>query len=271
MLRKRKILITGGTGSWGHELTRQLLKDFEPKEIRIYSRGELKQVEMRRSFNDKRLNFIIGDVRDFIHLDEAMLGVDFVFHLAALKHVPVCESNPWEAVLTNIDGTQNVIRACIKNKVKKMVNVSTDKAVDPLNLYGVTKACAEKLTIAANNLTKDTSFICVRGGNVLGSNGSVVPLFRKQIEILNKITLTDERMTRFTFCLRDAIKLVLEALFESVGGEVFVMKMPALFISDLAKVMIENLGNENTKIEKIGIRPGEKIEEVLGACPRFHC
>ncbi len=257
------ILITGGTGSWGQELTAQLLRDHNPKEIRIFSRNELKQVEMKHSFNDPRLKFIIGDVRDIKRLSISMRGCDFVFHMAALKHVPVCEENPDEAVKTNVLGTQNVIEAAINNDVKKVVDVSTDKAVDPLNLYGVTKACGEKLVIAANKETDKTVFVCVRGGNVMGSNGSVIPLFRRQLETTNVLTITDKRMTRFIFSLSDAIRLVLKSTVDSVGGEVFVMKMPSSTIMDLAEVIKEELGNEDTKIEFIGIRPGEKLDEVL--------
>ncbi len=257
------ILITGGTGSWGQELTKQLLRDHNPKEIRIYSRNELKQVEMKRDFNNPKLKFLIGDVRDLKRLNTACRGCDYLFHTAALKHVTVCEENPDETVKTNILGTQNAIEAAINNGVKKFIDVSTDKAVDPLNLYGVTKACGERLTIAANNETDKTVFVCVRGGNVMGSNGSVIPLFRKQIELTNVLTITDKRMNRFIFSLPDAIKLLLKAAVDSVGGEVFVMKMPASSIVELAEVMKEELGDAKTKIEYVGIRPGEKIDEVL--------
>jgi len=263
ILYKSVILITGGSGSWGNELAKQLLDIYNPKQIIVYSRGEHKQVEMKRRFQDPRLKFIIGDVRDRDRLILASKGVDYIFHLAALKHVPVCEENPYEAVLTNIVGIQNVIDAAIINKVKKVIDVSTDKAVDPFNLYGVTKACGEKLIIAANLLSNDTKFVCVRGGNVLGTNGSVVPLFREQILKLNKITITDNRMTRFLMRVQEAIGLVLHATINSFGGEVFVMKMPACKIEDLANVMISRLGDKNTKFDTIGIRPGEKLHEVL--------
>ncbi len=261
--KNSRILITGGTGSWGNELVKQLLKKFDPKEIRIYSRGEHKQVEMRRRFQDERIKYFIGDVRDKERLLLCSKGIDYIFHLAALKHVPVCEMNPWEAVSTNIIGTQNVIEAAIENKVKKVVDVSTDKAVDPFNLYGVTKACGEKIIIAGNNISKKTRFVCIRGGNVLGTNGSVIPLFKEQIEKLNEITITDEQMSRFLMRVEDAIKLVLHATTHSIGGEVFVMKMSACKIIDLAKVMIDRFGNDRTKIRNIGIRPGEKLYEVL--------
>jgi len=264
MFNNKIILLTGGTGSWGTELVTQLLNENNPKEIRIYSRGEEKQCVMRRKFNgNSKLKFIIGDVRNIDRLDSALKEVDIVFHLAALKHIPVCEENPSEAVLTNIIGTQNIVQSSIKNNVKIMVNVSTDKAVDPLNLYGATKACGEKLTIAANNEFGKTKFVCVRGGNVLGTNGSVVPLFREQIITNNEITLTDERMTRFFITLKEAIKLLIKVAENSIGGEIFVLKMPSVKIAEIAEVMIDSLGNEHTNLKKIGIRPGEKIHEVL--------
>ncbi len=262
-LNNAVIFITGGTGSWGKELVTQILKKYKPKEIRIYSRGEPKQVEMRRKFKSPVMNFIIGDVRDKDRLLLVTKNVDYIFHLAALKHVPICEENPWETVLTNIYGTQNLITAAVENNVKKVVDISTDKAVDPFNLYGVTKACGEKLMIGANLLQSRTKFICVRGGNVLGTDGSVVPLFKTQIMAKNQLTLTDPRMTRFLFSTQDAIKLVLDATLRSVGGEVFVMKMPSCHITDLAQVMIARLGNSKTKIKQIGIRQGEKLYEVL--------
>ena len=257
------ILITGGTGSWGQELTKQLLTKYSPKEIRIYSRGEMKQVDMRLKFNSPKLKFIIGDVRDKTRLLTATKGVDYVFHLAAIKHVPVCEENPEEAILTNIIGTENLVFACIENNIKKMIDVSTDKAVDPLNLYGVTKACGEKITIAANQKATNTIFACVRGGNVLGSRGSIIPLFRKQLATTNVLTVTDERMTRFIFSLQDAIGLVLKSAEESIGGEVFVMKMPSSPVMDIVNCLKEELGDKSTKIEMIGIRYGEKLDEVL--------
>ena len=262
-LDNKTVLITGGTGSWGMELTRQLLEDHGPREIRIFSRGELKQVEMRRSVSDPRVKYIIGDVRDKDRLRLATKGVDVIFHLAALKHVPVCEENAWETVQTNVIGIQNIIEASIDNGVERVVDVSTDKAVDPFNLYGVTKACGEKLMIAANLLSDKTRFVCIRGGNVLGTTGSVVPLFKDQIRTQNSITITDPNMTRFIMRVEEAIHLVLHATEAAVGGEIYVMKMPAIKISDLAKVMIESLGRSDTEVREIGIRPGEKLYEVL--------
>jgi UDP-N-acetylglucosamine 4,6-dehydratase/5-epimerase len=215
-------------------------------------------------YNSNKLKFIIGDVRDKDRLSMAMRGVDYVFHLSALKHVPICEENPWEAVLTNIYGTRNVIEVAIENKVKKVIDISTDKAVDPFNLYGVTKACGEKLMIAANIESNfETAFVCIRAGNVLGTNGSVVPLFRQQILKNNEITITDERMSRYLMTLRQAIQLIFRATHDSLGGEIFVVKMPSANLVDLASVLIEKLGDKNTAIKKIGIRPGEKLYEVL--------
>lgn len=260
-----KILITGGSGSWGNELVRQIIGDSNIEEIRIFSRGELKQVEMKRRFHDQgvKLKFIIGDVRDFDRLKIATKGVDRIFHMAALKHVPICEENPFEAVQTNIIGTQNVIQAAIANDISRVVFISTDKAADPLNLYGVTKSCAEKLIINANNLSASTDFVCLRAGNVLGTNGSVVPLFIEQIKKNNHITITHPDMTRFFLRVEDAISLILKAEREAVGGEITVVKMPACRIVDLAEVLIEEYGNSDTAISHIGIRPGEKIHEVL--------
>lgn len=256
------ILITGGTGSWGQELTKQLLEEHAVKEIRIYSRGEHKQVEMRRKFQDDRIKYFIGDIRDKSRMRLALDRADYVFHLAALKHVPVCEQNPWEAVQTNIIGIQNLIEAAIEKKVKKVIDVSSDKAVDPFNLYGVTKACGEKLIIAAN-LLDDTRFVCFRAGNVTGTNGSVIPLFREQILKLNEVTLTDDRMSRFFMRLEDTIRSLVQAAKNSIGGEVIVAKMPACKIVDLARVMLKELGNSKSQVKAVGIRPGEKLFEVL--------
>lgn len=265
MFNDKVILVTGGTGSWGHELVKQMLENYKPKEIRIYSRGEHKQVEMKREFGfNPILKFIIGDVRDKNILGLSMKGVDYVFHLAALKHVPVCEENCWEAVLTNVYGTQNVIECAIANNVIKVVDISTDKAVDPFNLYGVAKACGEKLIINANqNYITDTKFVCIRGGNVMGTNGSVLPLFKRQIAENNAVTVTDPEMTRYLMSTREAIGLVFQAVINSKGGEIFVMRMPATKVSNIVNVMIKLFGNEKTKSEIIGVRPGEKAHEVL--------
>lgn len=256
------ILITGGTGSWGQCLTKYLSQK-DVKEIRIYSRHELSQVEMNRKFNDNRIKFIIGDIRDKNRINEVMKNVDYVFHLAALKHVPICEQQPSEAILTNIIGTINVVEAAINNNVKKVIDVSSDKAVSPYNLYGLTKAVGEKIMITANNKESTTKYVCIRAGNVMGSNGSVIPLFIKQIKEDNSVSITDNEMTRFFITLDEAITLLIKAAEISHGGEILVMRMPALKVIDLAKVLIEEYGNENTIIKQMGIRPGEKLHEEL--------
>lgn len=265
MLNNKIIFITGGTGSWGNELVKQILEKYDPTEIRIYSRGEHKQVEMKQKFGfHPKLKFIIGDVRDKNIMGHAMRGSHYVFHLAALKHVPVCEENPWEAVLTNIYGTQNVIECAIENDVEKVVDISTDKAVDPFNHYGCTKACGEKMIINANiNYNSNTKFVCIRGGNVIGTNGSVIPLFKRLILEKNEITITDGAMTRFLMSTREAIGLIFQALAHAQGGEVFVMRMPATTVDIIADVMIDLFGNTETKKKIIGFRPGEKQSEVL--------
>lgn len=263
MFKDKTILITGGSGSWGRELTKQLLEQ-DPKEIIIFSRGEISQVDMERTFRDSRLTFVIGDIRDAAAVDRVMSrGIDYIYQLAALKHVPICENHPHEAVLTNIKGMGNVIESALNYKVKKFIDVSTDKAVDPINTYGLTKAVGEKLTIQANCRTKDTEFICIRGGNVLGTNGSVVPYIIKQIKEHNKVTITDERMTRFFLTLPQAIGLLFKATEWGVGGETYVMNMPSFFIKDLVEILVSYYGNSDTKIETIGAREGEKLHEVL--------
>ncbi len=265
MLNNKIIFITWGTWSWGNELTEQILSKYEPKEVRIYSRWEHKQVEMKQKFwHNPKLKFIIGDVRDKNIMTHAMKGSDYVFHLAALKHVPVCEENPWEAVLTNVYGTQNVIECAIENNVEKVVDISTDKAVDPFNHYGCTKACGEKMIINANiNYNSNTKFVCIRGGNVIGTNGSVIPLFKKQIIEKNNITITDGGMTRFLMSTREAIGLIFQALEYAIGWEVFVMRMPATTVEVIADTMIGLFGNEKTQKTTIGSRPWEKQSEVL--------
>lgn len=262
MFTNSTILVTGGTGSWGIELIRQLLA-LQPKKIIIFSRNENRQVLMRRNFEDTRLHFCIGDIRDKNAVSLACLGVDFVFHLAALKHVPVCEENPLEAIKTNVIGTHNIIEASIENNIKKVIYVSTDKAADPANTYGMTKALGEKLIIQANEANSNTSFLCIRGGNVLGSSGSVLPLFMKQLEEKNQINITDKRMTRYFVTPQHAIKTLLQAAEFGTGGEIFVMYMSACKIIDLAEVLIEHLQKKNVVVNEIGARRGEKIHEVL--------
>ncbi|MDO9399726.1 MAG: polysaccharide biosynthesis protein [bacterium] len=262
MFYNSTILITGGTGSWGQELTKQLLKK-NPKKIIIYSRSELHQVNMMRKFNNSKLFFLLGDIRDSDRLLECTKGVDYIFHLAALKHVPICEEQPYEAIKTNIVGTKNVIQVAKINKVKKVIDVSTDKAVDPLNLYGMTKAIGERLMIQANVESSDTKFVCIRGGNVIGTNGSVIPYFIEQIKNFKKINLTDKRMTRYFLTLEYAIHLLFKAAEKSYGGETFVMKMPSCKILSLAKVLIKEIASNSVHIQEIGCRPGEKIDEIL--------
>ncbi|MFA5134765.1 MAG: polysaccharide biosynthesis protein [Patescibacteria group bacterium] len=272
MFKNRKIFISGGTGSWGNELVAQLLQK-GPQQIIIYSRSELHQVNMQRKFSNPKLRFIIGDVRDRDRLIEATKGVDYIFHLAALKHVPVCEEQPYEAIKTNIVGTKNIIEAAKINNVKKVIDVSSDKAVDPLNLYGMTKAIGERLMIQANLEPSNTVFVCIRGGNVLGTNGSVVPYFISQIKNNGVINLTDKRMTRYFLTLQQAIGLLFKVSEASFGGETFVMKMPGCKIEELAMVIADAISDKEIPIKEIGARPGEKIDEVLVSryeAPRTH-
>jgi len=263
VFNNQTILVTGGTGSWGYELVKQLLT-YNPKEIRIFSRNESNQFTMKQEFdNNSKLNFVIGDIKERDSLIEACQGVDYVFHLAALKHVPVCEDQPLEALKTNVTGTQNVIDASIICNVNRVIYISTDKAANPSNFYGLSKAMGERLIIHANTLNTKTRFVCIRGGNVLGTNGSVIHVFKKQIREKGKIGITDVNMTRFFLTLEDAIKLVFKATSESIGGEIFVMKMPTCKIIDLAHVLIEASNKTDIEIEILGIRPGEKIHELL--------
>lgn len=258
---EKSILLTGGTGSFGQKFTEIMLRKHKPNVIRIFSRDELKQWEMEKKFNsDNRLRFFIGDIRDKNRLERAMDGVDIVIHTAALKHVPVCEYNPFEAVKTNILGAQNIVETAIDHNIDKVVVLSTDKAVNPVNLYGATKMCMEKIFIAANSYVgpkRKTRFSCVRYGNVVGSRGSVIPLFKNQKET-GTITITDERMTRFWITLEQGVELVLKAINEMHGGEVFIPKIPSMKIKDLAKAIASDC-----QIKYTGIRPGEKLHECL--------
>ena len=258
------VLITGGTGSWGMVLTKRLLENKKINKIIIVSRNEHKQVEMKRHFNSKKVIFKIGDVRDLKIMINLTRGIDILFHLAALKHVPVCEENSWESVQTNVFGTHNVINACIENNVKVMVDVSTDKAVEPHNIYGITKACAEKLVVNSfHNYESSTRFVCIRGGNVVGTNGSVIPLFKKQLKEQNFLTLTNPKMTRYLMKTDEAINLIFNAIEISKGGEIFVMRMKSTSIEFLADLMIKVFGNAKSSKKILGRRPGEKIHEVL--------
>jgi len=259
-LAGQQILLTGGTGSFGKAFVRRLLATGDHLTVRIYSRDELKQVEMMREFDgDARLRFLTGDVRDRDRLRRAMQGVDLVVHAAAMKQVPICEYNPAEAVKTNVYGAENVIEAAIDSGVPRTVALSTDKAVGPVNLYGATKLCAEKLFVHGNiyDGTRRTRFSCVRYGNVMGSRGSVIPLFLEQAPS-GVLTVTDKRMTRFWISLDQAVSLVLLAAQEMEGGEIFVPKIPSMRIIDLARAIAPE-----ARVKEVGIRPGEKLHEVL--------
>lgn len=257
---KKTILVTGGTGSFGKKFIRTILDRYNPARVIVFSRDELKQYDMQKNFNDKRLTFFIGDVRDRDRLYRAFqANVDIVVHAAALKQVPACEYNPFEAIRTNIIGAQNIIDAAIDCGVPKVLALSTDKAVNPVNLYGATKLCAERLFIQGNAYagSKESRFSCVRYGNVVGSRGSVVPLFIKQREE-GKVHITDERMTRFWITLEQGVELVVRSIETMTGGEVFVPYLPSMNIMDLAKVIAPDCD-----IEITGIRPGEKLHESL--------
>lgn len=264
MLRNKTILITGGTGSFGKRCVSILLKKYKPKKIIIYSRDELKQWEMSQLYSkdEKKLRFFIGDVRDLDRVKLATKNVDYIIHAAALKHVPAAEYNPQECIKTNVNGAENIIAASIINRVKKVIALSTDKAVSPLNLYGASKLAADKLFISANNLVganEPTRFSIVRYGNVIGSRGSVLPLFRKYLsKKKNYFPITDKDMTRFWISLDEGVKFVLDMFSKANGGEIFIPKMPSIKITDLAKAL-----NKKYKLKIIGIRPGEKIHESL--------
>jgi UDP-N-acetylglucosamine 4,6-dehydratase/5-epimerase len=263
MFNNSTILITGGTGSFGKKYTQILLKKYKPKKIIIFSRDELKQFEMQQIFNNSCMRYFIGDVRDQARVEEAMEGVDYVIHAAAMKQVPAAEYNPMECIKTNIYGAENVIKAAIKNNVKKVIALSTDKAANPINLYGATKLASDKLFVSANNMvgSKEIRFSVVRYGNVVGSRGSIVPFFQKLItEGATFLPITHAEMTRFTITLRAGVEFVLKDFERMQGGEIFVPKIPSMYITELAKAMAPGL---NHKI--VGIRPGEKIHEIM--CP----
>lgn len=259
ILDGKTLLITGGTGSFGRAFIKTVLHEHNPKSVRIYSRGEFMQMEVRNHFRDERLRFLIGDVRDKERLYRAMNDVDIVVHAAALKQVPTCEYNPIEAVRTNVDGSVNVVDTAINNAVEKVMLISTDKAVHPINLYGATKMVAEKLFIQGNSYTggRKTKFSCVRYGNVVGSRGSVVPLFEKQKKE-GLITITDERMTRFWIAIEDGVRFVIDCIGRMKGGEVFVPKIPSMRVVDLADAIAPQCEKRCT-----GIRAGEKLHEIL--------
>jgi UDP-N-acetylglucosamine 4,6-dehydratase len=254
------ILLTGGTGSFGTAFVERALRDLPDTVVRIFSRDELKQSEMQSRFlGEKNLRFFVGDVRNRSRLTRAMQGADIVIHAAAMKQVPACEYNPFEAVQTNVLGSQHVVDAAIDTGVASVVALSTDKAVNPVNLYGATKLCEEKIIVQGNAYAahSNTVLSCVRYGNVVGSRGSVVPLFRRQAQE-GRLTITDERMTRFWITLPQSVDLVLFALDHAVGGEVFIPKIPSMRVTDLAEAMAPGL-----PVDIIGIRPGEKLHELL--------
>ena len=263
MFNDKSILVTGGTGSFGKSFIRELLARFNPRRVVVYSRDELKQYEMQQAFNAPAMRFFIGDVRDRERLTQAMRGVDYVIHAAALKQVPAAEYNPMECIKTNIHGAENVIHAALENDVEKVIALSTDKAANPVNLYGATKLASDKLFVAANNLAGGarTRFAVVRYGNVVGSRGSVVPLFRRLLdEGASELPITDARMTRFWITLPEAVEFVEKSFRRMQGGEIFIPRIPSARVVDLAEAMAPGL-----PIRIIGIRPGEKLHEVM--CP----
>ena len=263
MFNDKTVLITGGTGSFGKCYTRTILERYNPKKIIIFSRDELKQSEMQQEFDVPCMRYFIGDVRDKDRLVQAMRGVDYVIHAAALKQVPAAEYNPMECIKTNIHGAENVVSAALANEVKKVIALSTDKAANPINLYGATKLASDKLFVAANNIAggHDTIFSVVRYGNVVGSRGSVLPFFQKLLnEGAVSLPVTDERMTRFWITLQQGVDFVLKNFERMKGGEIFVPKIPSIRIVDLVESLKQGIG-----YEIVGIRPGEKIHEIM--CP----
>ncbi|MGP1561419.1 MAG: UDP-N-acetylglucosamine 4,6-dehydratase (inverting) [Helicobacteraceae bacterium] len=263
MFNDKSILITGATGSFGKKFIEKLLQKFTPKRVIVYSRDELKQFEMQQIFSQKCMRYFLGDVRDAARLVEATRGVDYVIHAAALKQVPAAEYNPSESIKTNVLGAMNVIDACIQNGVKKTIALSTDKAANPINLYGATKLASDKLFIAANNKVgaKDIAFSVVRYGNVIGSRGSVIPFFKRLIEQgAHALPITHEQMTRFLITLDGGVEFVLKGFERMQGGEIFVPKLSSMKITDLAAALAPNLPQK-----VIGIRPGEKLHEIM--CP----
>ena len=263
MFNDKAILITGGTGSFGKKYVKTILARYKPRRLVIYSRDELKQYEMQQDFNDPCMRYFIGDVRDQQRLIQAMRGIDFVIHAAALKQVPAAEYNPMECIKTNIHGAENVIHAALENDVEKVIALSTDKAANPINLYGATKLASDKLFVAANNMVGShrTKFAVVRYGNVVGSRGSVVPFFTKlSLEKAKCLPITDIRMTRFWISLQQGVDFVLKNFERMHGGEIFVPKIPSVRIVDLAEAIAPGMAHK-----VVGIRPGEKLHEIM--CP----
>ncbi|MFC7419635.1 UDP-N-acetylglucosamine 4,6-dehydratase (inverting) [Iodobacter arcticus] len=261
MFNHKSILITGGTGSFGKQFIRTLLAKYQPSRVVVFSRDELKQFEMQQEFNAPCMRYFLGDVRDAARLKQAMRGIHFVVHAAALKQVPAAEYNPTECIRTNVNGAENVINAAIENGIEKVIALSTDKASSPINLYGATKLLSDKLFVAANNMVGDhpTRFAVVRYGNVVGSRGSVVPFFKQLIHNnADHLPITDPRMTRFWITLQHGVEFVMQGFARMYGGELFVPKIPSVRITDLALAMAPDLSQ---KI--IGIRPGEKLHEMM--------
>lgn len=262
MFTGKNILITGGTGSFGKKIVKSILERCKPHKLIIFSRDELKQFEMSQTYSDSKypcIRYFIGDVREEARLEDAFRNVDYVIHAAALKQVPACEYNPFEAIKTNVLGAQNIIRAAIKQNVKKVIALSTDKAANPVNLYGATKLCSDKLFVAGNSMSGDlsTKFSVVRYGNVVGSRGSVIPFFLKK-KVEKVLPVTDKRMTRFSISLQAGVDFVLDCLDRMHGGEVFVPKIPSYRLIDVAKAIAPE-----AEINEIGIRPGEKLHELM--------
>ncbi len=263
MLNDKTILITGGTGSFGKQFTKTILERYKPKKVIIFSRDELKQYEMGQTFNAPEMRYFIGDVRDGPRLEQAMDGVDYVIHAAALKHVPVAEYNPMECIKTNIYGAENVIKAAIAANVENVIALSTDKAANPINLYGATKLASDKLFVAANNMvgSRQTRFAVVRYGNVINSRGSVIPFFKGLMDKgATELPITDERMTRFWITLQQGVDFVIKNFERMHGGEIFIPKIPSATVTTLARAMAPDL-----PIKVVGIRPGEKLHEIM--CP----
>jgi len=266
IVENKIVLVTGGTGSIGSALVEQLIKNHSPKQIRIFDHSEIGLFEASRKYSgETKLRFLLGDVRDKDRIMTALKGVDIVFHAAALKHVPLNEYNPFESVKTNVIGTQNMLQGALENKVKIFINVSSDKAANPTSTMGASKLLAERLTVGADYFKGRTKtvFANVRFGNVLNSSGSVIPIFIEQIKKNTAVTVTDKRMVRYFMTIEEAVKLILKATAIAQGGEIFIFKMPALKIIDLAEALINKFGNKKNSIKKVGKRPGEKLYEKI--------
>jgi len=270
--KDKKILVTGGTGSFGHYIVSELVK-FKPKKIVVFSNDEDQQYHMQNEFSEYGdiLEFMFGDIREYPRIFESMKNVNIVYHAAALKHVPMGEIHPWEVVKTNVIGAENVRQAAIENNVEVVVTISTDKAVKPVNVMGMTKAIQERIMLNPENGDYATKFVCVRYGNVIGSRGSVIPFFKEKIEKGEFLPVTSFKMTRFLLRLKEAMELVFKATIEGKTGLLFVKKMPACYIIELAKAMVKGItGKENYPIKEVGFRPGEKIHEVLVSEEEMH-